>query len=392
MIRRLLPALALLSLLCAAPAGAEPPAERLAQLVRGIDVTGWFRFPVSADPAALRGYLSGAAMEQLRQAGFTAVRLSVQPEFLAGDAERRNLLVAAIRRLQRHRLAVVVAAHPAQWRLETSESDRAALIRFWDWLAPALRDLDPRLTFPELLNEPVFPAAPEAWRALQEQVLAAVRISLPDHTVVLTGADWGSVAGLLALRPAADPNVIYSVHFYEPAELTSLAAYRPGLDRAALARLPFPATDRDACFRTAQPADAATAALMRFYCGLRWDAARVGARIDAAAAWGRRNRAAVLLGEFGASAALNGESRLAWVRAVRTRSEAAGIGWMLWGYDDVMGFALPRPPPRTPVLDPDLLATLGLKPPMPVQVARPGGVVRQPAAETKSPRHAAGGK
>ena len=130
---------------------------------------------------------------------------------------------------------------PSAWHLETGESDRADLATFWQTLAPALRVLDPRLTFPELLNEPVFPRAPGQWQALQDQLLHAVRIALPQYTVVLTGNDWGSVAGLTALRPVADGNVLYSFHFYEPAELTALAAYRSALDRVALARLPFPA-------------------------------------------------------------------------------------------------------------------------------------------------------
>ena len=82
------------------------------------------------------------------------------------------LLIEAITRLQRAGLGVVVDAHPAAWHLETSAADRAALLGFWRVLAPALRGLDPRLTFPELLNEPVFPGAPEAWQALQEQLLA----------------------------------------------------------------------------------------------------------------------------------------------------------------------------------------------------------------------------
>ena len=57
---------------------------------------------------------------------------------------------------------------------------------------------------------------------------------------MLTGADWGSVRGLLALRPEPDRNVIYSFHLYEPPELTALGAYRPGLDTAAMARLAVP--------------------------------------------------------------------------------------------------------------------------------------------------------
>ncbi len=93
---------------------------------------------------------------------------------------------------------------------------------------------------PEVLNEPVFPGDPAGWAALQHAGAGRHPAGPAQATVILTGQDWGSIGGLLALTPENDPNVIYSFHFYDPAELTSLAAYRPGLDRAALARLPFP--------------------------------------------------------------------------------------------------------------------------------------------------------
>jgi hypothetical protein len=91
----------------------------------------------------------------------------------------------------------------------------------------------------------------------------------------------------------------------------------------------------------------------------------VAERIETAADWGRRHGAAVLLGEFGAARALNAPARLAWLRAVRTASEARGIGWALWGLDDTMGFDAPRPPGRmgdglAPALDAAILAALGL--------------------------------
>jgi hypothetical protein len=350
----------LVLLLFATAAWATSPTERLDALQRGISVTGWFRFPASADPTALRGYLSDQAMADIRRAGFSFVRLAIQPEFLRDDPARSKLLVEAIRRLQHHGLAVLIDAHPSTWNLEDSPIDRDGLLAFWRNLAPALRLLDPALTFPELLNEPVFPHAAERWQALQHELLVLVRGVLPQHTIILTGNDWGSIGGLLALRPEADDNVIYSFHFYEPAELTALAAYRAGLDRAALARLPFPAGD-DACVSLAAAAiDPPTAALMRFYCSLHWDVVQVGQRIDAAADWGRRNHTAVLLGEFGASAALNRPARTAWLRAVREACEAHRLGWALWGYDDIMGLAVARPPAARPALNQEVLQALGL--------------------------------
>ncbi len=334
---------------------AEPPAV----LQRGINITNWFRFPPSRDPAALRDYLDDAAMRDLRRAGFTFVRLPVQPELLTlpGVAP---IIISAITRLQRHGLAVVVALHPNDWHLEAEPGDRSRLLAFWRTLAPLLRRLDPALTVPEVLNEPVFADQPGAWASLQHQALLEIRAMLPLNTIVLTGANWGSVAGLLALSPEPDANVVYSFHLYDPAELTALGAYRAGLDSSAMARLPFPVSDVVACRAIAAITnDTATADLMRFYCAQQWDAAKLETLIAAAGDWGRRNHAFVVAGEFGASQRLNAPARLAWLGAARAACEHDAIGWALWGYDDSMGFAL-RPPGGPHQLDPVLLRALGL--------------------------------
>ena len=357
------------------PAYATPPPDRLAALARGVNLTNWFRFPARADDEALRTYLPDSAIAALRRAGFTFVRLAVQPELLDAVPQRLALLVQVVRRLQRAGLAVVLGPHPTTWHLEQNAADRDRLLAFWRRLAPALRPLDPRLTYPEILNEPVFADTPNAWEALQTEALAVVRTALPDATVVLTGSNWGGIDGLSALHPVTDPpvtdppvtdppvtdpNVIYSFHFYEPSELTALAAYRPNLDRAALARMPFP-MDPAGCRAAADStSDTATSGLIRFVCSMRWNAARVGARIAQAATWGRHNHAAVLLGEFGASQALNAPARLAWLEAVRRACEQHGIGWAIWGYDDMMGFGIdPRTPARS-TMDHATLLALGL--------------------------------
>lgn len=254
-------------------------------LRRGINLTNWFRFPVSRDPAALAGYMTDQALADLRASGFDFVRLAVDPDLVGSQLA---VLIAALRRIQRQGLTVIVSPHPVGWSLETRSVDRERLQAFWHNLAPALRLLDPARVLPEVLNEPVFPGDPIGWAALQHVVLAEIRQALPQATVVLTGHDWGSIGGLLALVPESDPNVIYSFHLYDPAELTSLAAYRPGLDRGALARLPFPVTDRTACEVTADRSpDASTRELMRYYCALGWDVARVDGIVQQAVDWAK---------------------------------------------------------------------------------------------------------
>ncbi len=338
----------MLALLAAAPVavgGAAP-------LRRGVNLTNWFRFPPSRDRAALASYLSDAAMAGLVSCGFDFIRLAVQPSVVPG--ERVALVADAVARLHRHGLAVIVGPHFG------ADPDAAALADFWQRMAPVLRPLDPRMTVAEVANEPVFAGDGGGWAALQTRILAIIRASLPGRRVVLTGNDWGSIAGLLAMRPLNDPDAIYSFHFYDPPELTSLAAYRPGLDRAALSRLPFPVTDAG-CAAAAATTDAATRGLIRYLCATHWDAAVVGARIDAAASWGTRHGATVLMGEFGASSALNSPARLAWLSAARRACEARGIGWALWGYDDAMGLGVRPAGGGTSPFDAGVLAALGLR-------------------------------
>jgi hypothetical protein len=361
-LRRVLFALACACLLPAAGAVPRDPASPAAAaqrqpLTRGINLTNWFRFPPSRAPAALGAYLSNQALADLRAAGFDFVRLAVDPAIIA-TAPGRGVLIGAIRRVELQGFAVVVSPHPQGWRLE---AEPAPLIAFWRSLAPELRALDQARTVPEILNEPVFPGDPAGWRALQHAVLHDIRRALPAATIVLTGQDWGSIDGLLALAPEDDRNVLYSFHLYDPPELTSLAAYRSGLDRAALAKLPFPVDDPSRCEAAAGTArDPATAGLMRYYCGFGWDAGRIGASLDRLAAWAQQHRVTLLAGEFGATVSLNAAARLAWLKTVRDGLETRGIGWALWGYDDVMGFALQPPPGPRPRLDPAVLSALGL--------------------------------
>jgi hypothetical protein len=342
-------------------AAARPPADHVAVLQRGVNLTNWFRFPADAGAAAIRAYLGDAALEDLREAGFTFVRLAVEPEYLHGDASRRAVLVEQIARVQRHGLAVIVALHPQKWRLESSPADRAALLDTWRSLAPALRKLNPVLTVPEVLNEPVFPGSANEWMALQESARVIIRSALPANTIILTGNDWGSISGLLAMPASQDPNVVYSFHFYDPTELTSLAAWRPGLDTALLARLPFPTTDSPSCNSVVSEGDSPTAEVARFYCAQKWSAASVAERIRLASDWARRRDTVLLAGEFGATTRLNRSARLAWIASVRRACEAEGIGWALWGYEDIMGLAIPRPPGTRPRLDEGVLEALGLR-------------------------------
>jgi hypothetical protein len=367
MLRRL----AILLVLLLAPAlgpglaHAEVPAGRLRVLAHGINLTNWFRFPARQDDAFLRTYISDAELAQLRQAGFTFVRLAVQPDLVwrggHADTRRIDVLIQVITRIERHGLGVMVGFHPHTWQESLPQSEQRELADLWGALAVRLRPLSAEMTFPEVMNEPIYPQGAAGWEPVQARVLARIRAGLPDATVVLTGTHWSAVDGLVALHPVADTNVVYTFHYYDPTALTTLGAFEPTLDHRALRALPFPVTSRESCEQAARATtQQRTIDVIRFYCSERWDDAKLRAAIAPAADWARRNHAAVVCGEFGASSELPASTRLAWIAGVRRALEADDLGWALWGYDDSMGFHV-RPhggaPPR---LDPSLLHALGL--------------------------------
>lgn len=344
-------------------ASAQPATPEV--LRRGLNLTNWFRFPASAKPEALRAYMPDSALAAIRAAGFTAVRLPIQPQILLqpdGSLEPGRLaaVLDGVERILGQGLAVVVDAHPETWRPEMRPDERQGLLDLWRGMAPHLARHDPATLFVEIMNEPVYDDHAAWWR-LQEEALREIRSVLPHHLVVATGADWGSIEGLLRLPPLRDGRVLYSVHDYTPGILAHLASWERGHDREALARLPFPVTDEDACLSTAGRSDhPRTRELGAHYCRERWDAARVRAHLARAAEWGRQVGAPVLLLEFGGPADLNGPARLAYIGAVREAAEREGMGWALWGYADIMGFrARPGPPPAE--LDPEVLRALGLR-------------------------------
>ncbi len=335
-------------------------------LRRGINVTYWFRSPPSRNPVALARYLSDEDIDQIVRVGFTFVRLPIMPNVVQRpdgslDAAVIEVLIKSIQRLHDHGLGVVIVPFHDRWTLEAKAEDRHLLIKFWQQLAPALQRLNRRLTFPELLNEPVFPDI-ALWNELERSLLGVVRSSLPDNTVITAGNQWGSIAGLLRLGPIADKNVAYSFHYYDPPTLTSQASWNKSIDHGALARLPFPVNDERTCL-TSVPKEAGETErrLAAEYCSQHWTAAMVQSQVSLAAKWGREHGVKVLALEFGIVSQHERQSRLNYLKAFRIACEKDGLGWALWGYDASFGLnAIPSRLPSTPKLDNSVLSALGL--------------------------------
>lgn len=366
---RRLPAFTL-ALLCSLGAcAAAPPDARLARLARGVNIPHWFWYPQDSSPAGHDRYITAADVAALKDAGFTHVRVPVEPAWLWDDTtdslrtDRLHEYRRALDRFTSQGLGVIVDVHPSQtpWLAKLDDAALAEFDKFWRALAAALAASDPELVFLELMNEPHDLQDPALWNAAQARFLATVRAAAPRHTIICTGDSWGGIDGLLRCTPVADDNTVYSFHFYEPHNFTHQGATW-GFDAwKDMSGVPYPATPES----LHQAAAGWTSKRARE--ALEWSAKNdpwtkdaIAARIDPAAAWGRQHKVPLYCGEFGVyrlKAAKDDRAR--WLSDVVTALEGRAIGWAMWDYAG--GFALVQGKPGERTFDPDTLGAVRSK-------------------------------
>ncbi len=334
------------------------PASRLARLARCVDITRWFwaigdvmpkdASPTAAVPAHFATYIGDGDLELIHSLGFRCVRLSIEPELLyhkatpaVPDTVTLGYVDAAIHRLLARDLAVIVDIHddhPAK-PLEHDPDDASGFVEFWQALARHFSGWDPEMVFLEVLNEPVYKLDPPQWLPIQQHLLSVMRVGAPRLTLIATGPLWSSIDGLLVVKPGADPNVVYTFHFYEPATFTHEGAewWVDGLDRY-MADLPYPSASRQCPTAVAKFINADVRESALAYCAAKWDTAKVDALIARAAQWSKTYGVPITAGEFGVYCEhAPSADRLRWLNDVRAAFERYGIGWTLWGYDDCYG-------------------------------------------------------
>lgn len=322
------------------------PVSRLKRLTAGANVCRWFRYPLNETAEHYQAYLGAKDFALMQKLGIRWVRLCVAPKLVYNQAKpdvpdpaMMGHIDAAIRQFARHDIAVMLDIHNEGFLDMKSEAGTEGFVKFWAALAKRYRSFDPEFLLLEVVNEPTIGA--EEWDALQKRVVEAIRREAPKHTIVVTGAGWGGIDGLLKLQPLKQKNLLYSFHCYDPFVFTHQGATWSSEEVKHLAGVPYPSSPE----RVAGPAAATPHAGARgwviSYGNERWDRRKLSQRIMSAVDWGARNGVPVFCGEFGvypprAPAA----DRLRWLRDIRSVFDASGIPFAVWGYDE--GFGLDR--------------------------------------------------
>jgi endoglucanase len=343
---------------------------RAQHLRHGINASEWFAQRENYPAKFTDRYIDADDIALMARLGFDHVRLSIDAAPLeaafhgyGANDDFLPRLDKAVDTMLGDGLAVLIDVHPSdtyKQQLRNSDESVDRLVMLWRKLAAHYANRDPQRVFFEIMNEPEVSDS-YRWAGIESRVATAIREEAPNHTIIATGCTWSDVWNLLALEPLADGNVIYNFHFYEPHEFTHQGAGWGVPWWSYTHNIPYPATGSSMQELLKEVPDPVARYQLENYWLNHWDAQHIRALIDEAADWGRTNHVPLICDEFGAFREhTDADSRMNWIRDVRTALEADGIGWAMWDYSG--GFGVVHKQDGQPAqVDDAVVKALGLK-------------------------------
>ncbi len=171
------------------------------------------------------------------------------------------------------------------------------VVWLWSQIAERYKNTNAERVFFELRNEPHDIGA-EEWREQAEAIIKAVRPIAPNHTLIVGFHDWNSATALLESKPFADPNIIYTFHYYNPFLFTHQGATWSSKGLAEIKNVPFPFDEKKPIKMPDSVKGKWEESLIKNY---RADssAEKIFAELKAVKDWSVKNDVPIFLGEFG---------------------------------------------------------------------------------------------
>jgi endoglucanase len=355
------------SLALGAPARAQGAAlrkRRAQKLQRGLMAAQWFEW-VPNDPWKMHRQVDNKYMAEdfatLRKLGFDHIRVSIQPGFPApqlgpkGDPKldpmRLEVLDEAMSRILKNDMAVVLDCHPAPQtkdKVAQIPEYRQAMTQWWaDFAAHVVKQgqYSPETTYLELMNEPEksFEEIP-LYRATMDGMIAAVRKTARDYTIIVGGPAWNVAEGIFQglKTPFADENIIYPFHFYKPMEFTHQGLGWAGPLYGKLRDMPWDVEKGSMTVAQIQSYDPSIQKSVQRYNDQPKRKADLAWPFVELRKWCEQHGQIAWLGEFGVMrTVVKPEHRAAWIRDVRQLAEENNFGWNMAEARGGMGLFLP---------------------------------------------------
>lgn len=248
----------------------------------------------------------------IKDTGFATVRVPVKWSAHAGkdapytiDPDFFQRIDWVLDQAEANKLNVVLNVHHYDEFDKEPEKHLPRFVALWEQIAKRYKDRPPSLVF-ELNNEPHDNLIDQKWNDAIVSALKAVRATHPTRAVIVGPPFWNGIWALPKLKLPDDPNLIVTVHYYEPFKFTHQGA-------------------------SWAPDD------VKKIRGLKWEGTEAELNelrksFDQAAEWGKANNRPIFLGEFGAYETADLASRAKWTAAVVKEAEARGFSWAYWEF------------------------------------------------------------
>ena len=293
------------------------PASRLQSLSRGINADN------VVNNTRMAIYDDGD-LKKLRSMGFTNIRVPIDPSFiLAGvPVERMGLMsdgervALGLGRLDEHMekfirtgftVTLVVQPMKSFMNLPTEQSEDLILKANEVLTRRYAQKYSPEQLFFEAVNEPHYDNA--TWNEFAPRVVAGIRANAPKHTIIVPPAWWDLAQNFKDLTPIPDPNIVYTMHVYQPGGVTQQGAGGGHHPEYRFPKRPDSADNTE------------------------WTEQRLDAYLRVGVDWAASNHVPLIMNEFGATNVSDRDSRLAWVKFMLEEADRYHYGWAWWAYD-----------------------------------------------------------
>lgn len=348
-------------------------------LSKGVNLSNWFND--YSDASQYNTRFTASSFQNIKSLGFTYVRIPVGNTILYNEANPSQLNTANLAKVDAGikaaidaGLGVTINLHP--WKNDMDSllaADAGKVIKvaaYWKATAAYFKKYPADKLFFEVYNEPHASSGglttkPKTWwQTVQEQLVAAIRTETADHYIIVGGEGWNSIEGLLLLQQYAAQKLIYNFHFYEPFLFTHQGATWVGWEPALYGRnIPYPSSPEAVAPVIAQSNNQAVKDALNWYGGARYQIDSLDKWMKQAVNWATQKNVLLICNEFGSyKNYAPRQSRLNYIKDVRTVLEKNKIGWAMWEYDEGFGLIDYSGGNRNiPVTDAEVAAALGLR-------------------------------
>jgi endoglucanase len=313
--------------------------NRVNRLQNGLNISHWFWEP--SDQTLIDRYVLPQDIQTLKKLGFRHVRIPVEMTFL----ERPEIIQAlkhTISQFLDQDIAVIISAFGKTYNSHYIKTEKAdGLLEHL--CKEVIRFFPPEMVFLQIANEPEVDDI-DVWSQIQNHLLQKARQSLPNHTLLATvplkyGSgedDWGMITAFSRLMPSPDPNVIYTVHFYEPYFFTHQGADWVD-DAKFIKHLAYP-SNKENIRQVAGQIPPRAPKWLKQKITEHWDKEKLQQTLAPILAWRNQHQRPVMITEFGVLKNFSDlKSRFQWIADMVDLFQSAQLPWTYWDFNEEFG-------------------------------------------------------